>query len=880
MHLHQTGPNSLAYYVTNYHTVDDAVVGHDPLPTVAMEWSNPNGAPAPFTQFYAFEQNGQRITAVDLDGNGSKFLPGMCAVCHGGTPASFDPQTTPYPNQGNIGAAFVPFDLNSFHYSAQLPRSAQEGAFKILNETILNTNASDAVELIRGWYATSGLPPGQLFDGSFRPVAWTPQPPELAPNAATLAVPASAGAVYDNVVKWSCRSCHLQIGLSKPGLGFGAFAEFAAVRDTIHSMVCQIGDMPRAQRTYKNFWLSFPGQAQALGDFVRGLPVTLVAPVPPGETDLAMSADGRFVAFASNAGNIVGSDTNGQSDVFVYDGIERMLTRESLTSNGMESAGSSGSPVGISADGTKLVFQSNGDLTSSGNTTDDVYLRDRGADTVQDLTSTGNVLFDPAISGDGNYVAIGENDFKTQFDCSDPVTGEPNLNTQIRRLPDGKWFTLKADSTCANGDSETPVVLSADGSLAAFATSATNLTAVVDGNNTTDIVVANVSRLPADLVSLSTAGVQADGGSYHPAMSDDGRFVAFASDATNLAPEVDTNGKTDVFVRDRIAGTTERVSVSSGGGEANGGSDFPAISADGHFVAFVSRATNLVTGISTGGTQNVYVRDRWSGQTSLVTIGFDGSPANGDSFGPVISDDGTMVAFVSRAFNLVANDGDGSADVFVADLGVAGNVTCGSVWPGAKPVARIVTTSSGQVGVPVVMDATSSLYAAGFQWNLVSLPVKSHVTLGGGSTSIATLTPDQVGEYIVELEVTDAHGRTDTTWASVTTGQQVSFGSNIQPIFTTSCALAGCHVAGAQEPDLSVGHAWSALQGHSTSCTSEAFVVPGDPSPTQSYLMATVLGVGTLSACGTVPVMPPAGTLPSSSISLLSEWITQGAKDN
>jgi Tol biopolymer transport system component len=166
-------------------------------------------------------------------------------------------------------------------------------------------------------------------------------------------------------------------------------------------------------------------------------------------------------------------------------------------------------------------------------------------------------------------------------------------------------------------------------------------------------------------VSVDPAGAQANNASSLPALSADGRYVAFMARATNLVPG-DTNGALDVFVRDRVAQVTRRVSVGRGGAQANNASSQPALSADGRYVAFTSKANNLVPG-DTNGALDVFVRDRITHVTRRVSVGRRGAQAKHASFEPAISADGRYVAFISDAGNLVAGDTIGNRDVFVRD---------------------------------------------------------------------------------------------------------------------------------------------------------------------------------------------------------------------
>jgi len=166
-------------------------------------------------------------------------------------------------------------------------------------------------------------------------------------------------------------------------------------------------------------------------------------------------------------------------------------------------------------------------------------------------------------------------------------------------------------------------------------------------------------------VSVASDGTQGNGHSYFHSISADGRYVAFESSASNLV-NGDTNGADDVFVHDRQTGQTTRVSVASDGSQGNESSGYPSISADGRYVAFNSGASNLVSG-DTNGTNDVFVNDRQTGQTTLVSVDSDGSQGNSYSNYPSISAEGRYIAFWSHASNLVSGDTNGTSDIFVHD---------------------------------------------------------------------------------------------------------------------------------------------------------------------------------------------------------------------
>ncbi len=217
----------------------------------------------------------------------------------------------------------------------------------------------------------------------------------------------------------------------------------------------------------------------------------------------------------------------------------------------------------------------------------------------------------------------------------------------------------------ANNESSNPQI-SSNGQYIVFTSSASNLVAN-DTNNAYDIFVFNTNTNTISRASISSGGIQgADNSLSAASISSDGRFVSFTSSASNLVAN-DTNGQDDVFVRDMIAGTTERVSLSSLSVEANSGSQpYSSISGDGRYVAFVSDASNLVPN-DTNGAPDVFVYDRTTDTIERVSVSNGGVEGNSDSVSPEITPNGQFVAFVSYASNLVPLDTNGASDVFVYD---------------------------------------------------------------------------------------------------------------------------------------------------------------------------------------------------------------------
>ncbi len=383
----------------------------------------------------------------------------------------------------------------------------------------------------------------------------------------------------------------------------------------------------------------------------------------------SISADGRFVAFLSHASNLVAGDTNGFGDIFVRDRQSGTTERVSVATGGAEGNGHSFSPS-ISSDGHFVAFQSLASNLVAGDTNGftDIFVRDRLSGTTERVSvdsagAEGNSTSDyPSISADGRFVAF-------RSEAMNLVAGDTNATVDVfvhdRQTGSTDRISVATGGAEGNGFNSLSAI-SADGHCVAFWSDASNLVAG-DSNGVRDVFVRDCLNGTTERVSVATGGAQGSSGSYESSISTDGRFVAFESLASDLVPG-DTNGSYDVFVRDRLSGTTERVSLDSSGVQGNLGSASPSISADGNLVAFRSGATNLIAGDSNG-FDDIFVRDRLSGTTQRVSVRSGGAEANLDSFWPSISADGLVVAFYSAASNLIAGDTNGIWDVFVHDNG-------------------------------------------------------------------------------------------------------------------------------------------------------------------------------------------------------------------
>jgi hypothetical protein len=276
----------------------------------------------------------------------------------------------------------------------------------------------------------------------------------------------------------------------------------------------------------------------------------------------------------------------------------------------------------------------------------------------------------PALGGGSTRPAVSQSALLVAFtsEAVNLVIGDTNdaRDIFVRHRNNGSIIraTVSSSGVQANADSELPSIDST-GAYVVYGSFASNLVPG-DTNSVRDVFLHHTPSGTTTRISRSSGGGQGNGTSSDPAISGNGRYISFTSTATNLVPG-DTNNANDIFVADRLTGVVSRVSVRTDGGQGNDGSFHPAISFDGRYVAFSSRATNFVSN-DTNGAQDVFVYDRQTATVARVSVRSNGGQADGDSEQPSIVVRGTgayVVAFNSFATNLVGNDTNGVSDVFV-----------------------------------------------------------------------------------------------------------------------------------------------------------------------------------------------------------------------
>jgi Tol biopolymer transport system component len=455
----------------------------------------------------------------------------------------------------------------------------------------------------------------------------------------------------------------------------------------------------------------------------------------------ALSPDGRYVVFASQATNLLPNPLSNGEDIYLRDRATGQTTCLIVDWAGSQLQGQHSDPA-LSADLRFVAFWSNAWnlVGGSGTVFSDIYLLDRSTSSFQRISDpptqeANNTSAQPSISGDGQRIVF------TSL-ASNLVAGDTNgvgegflFDQQTNALT---RVTLTSTGAQINGQSNATKI-SFDGRFVVFTSNGTNVVPG-DTNGVFDVFVRELATGAVERVSVSSAGVQSDGTSYDPVCSSDARFVAFDSSATNLVAG-DTNGDRDVFVRDRQTGATTRVSVDSSGAQVQGNSTNAAISGDGRFVAFLSASAGLVLG-DTNQRSDDFLRDRATGITTRVSVDSLGNEGNATCFPPHISLDGTVVAFGSSSSNLVADDTNGKRDAFVRDRFLRPTIYCtaGTTTHGCQPSIA----SSGNPSASAATGFTISVSSVeGLKSGIIFYGISGRVALpwASGSTSYLCVKP-------------------------------------------------------------------------------------------------------------------------------------------
>jgi Tol biopolymer transport system component len=326
----------------------------------------------------------------------------------------------------------------------------------------------------------------------------------------------------------------------------------------------------------------------------------------------------------------------------------------SVTPDGQVGDHSSERPV-VSTDGRTVAFTSRATNLVDGLDPDldryQSYVRDRDAGVTELISRTpegepgNNASWMNDISADGRYVVFSS--MATDL-TSDADTGFSDIFRYDRVADEITQVSVSVDGSPTDGDSDFGSI-SADGQVVVFYSNASNL--VERGTADFDLYVRDLASGETRVVAVGLDGEAADGRSFYSEISDNGRYVAFESGATNLVPD-DTNSKPDIFRRDLQTDEIVAVSVDPTGGVADESSGKPTISADGNLIAFESDADSLVKR-DRNGRSDVFVRDVDAGQTMLISCTPTGRSGRGTSFQASITPDGQIVSFVTSAHSLV-----------------------------------------------------------------------------------------------------------------------------------------------------------------------------------------------------------------------------------
>jgi cysteine-rich repeat protein len=396
----------------------------------------------------------------------------------------------------------------------------------------------------------------------------------------------------------------------------------------------------------------------------------------------ALNADGRYALVESTSTDMAVGKTTATVDLFLRDRVAGTTSWVSRDATGGQ-ANAAVARGHLSADASTVIFDSTASDLVAGTPADGVrrvFVHDVGAGTTSLLaipdpggacSPAASCMRAQSVSADGRFVVFLSR--ATNVMSGGPTDGLDHVYLHDNDTSTTELIDVDSDEVASDGASGSAAV-SADGARVAFVSNGTNLDPA-DVNPFDDVFLRDRVAGTTELVSRASDGTQGIGFNTSPSISADGRVVAFLSDDNSLVPG-DTNGAYDVFVRDVEAGLTERVSVSSDGFQADAASQAASLSEDGRFVGFPSDAENLLAALDTNTERDVFVHDRATGLTERVSLRNGGGETTAQSTIPVsLSADGQITSFGSSDTLLVGGDLNADPDTFVRLPSVGGDLT-------------------------------------------------------------------------------------------------------------------------------------------------------------------------------------------------------------
>ena len=634
----------------------------------------------------------------------------------------------------------------------------------------------------------------------------------------------------------------------------------------------------------------------------------------------SVSSDGRYTVFASDATNLISGDTNSVRDIFLFDNNTSTIRRINVSQQGVAATGASNTPV-ISAAGRYVAFSSEATnlVLNDTNGFSDIFVVDtQNGDISRESiatagTQSNGASFRPSISSDGRYLVF---ESSASNLSASATTGVVQIYLRDRTLSTTTLVSFNSAGTAGGNGGSLQAVISSDGTYVAFASDATDLVAG-DTNSLRDVFLRNLAGSSTIRVSVGVAGVQAAGGpSRQPSISSDGSYVAFASDATNLIGASDTNGVSDAFVYNRAAATTTRVSVDSSGTQGSDptsnavtgsklGSFNPAISSTGRYVAFVSLDSDLAPGdtygqyLGTGSgnsSLNTYIHDRDVNATGTFDVTISTKIASVSRFGyqtfaanasqstaaadiyPAISGDGRWIAvpsdaegsngLVHGATNLTSPDANSARDVILIDRRI--NALPGSATLPTVSITSPGTGSTSLVNTPVTIGASATTTIG------VISTVRFYVNGASvGSSTVfpysTTWTPTAVGTYTLTALGTDSFGNvgaSSSVSVTINASPSVSItgpvGGTLVPVNSLTTISAS---ASASTPGATISSVQFFANGVSIGTdTTAPYTASWTPTSSGTYSLTAIATDSASVTATSTAVSVPAGTAPSVSI--------------